>query len=284
MRKLYLIFLFSSIIIGQSKLGALSGYVYDYDSGEPVWGANIILQDLNIGIATNSSGYYEIASIPFGQHQIKVSFLAYITIYDSIKISSDNYQILKDYKIQYTIEDYKIIENSEIKKYHNNLIRSAKEKEIIEFSIDSLSYSNSELYFYSTFKNNTAYPVYILSEKECIKPFTFIITNSECEEIERNMISLSCDEGKFYNPDSSDLIRIPPYGVMKYKKTEIWLYNFESLPKDIYNISILYEFQNPMEIRKFRNQNIDKYLSEIFAATMGLRGKYYSSNTIRYKN
>lgn len=284
MKKLYLIFLLSSVLIGQNKLGTLSGYVYDFDSGELILGATVILPELNIGVSTNVSGYYEIDSIPLGKHKIKIDFLAYIAIIDTVIISSENYNVSKDYNLKFEVENYKIIETPDIQEYHSNLIWSAGEKEIMEFSIDSLEYSNHCLYFYSTFKNNTAFPIYILSKKECIRPFTFIITNSECERMKKNMISLSCDTQLFYNPDSNDLIRIPPYGILKYKKTEFWLYNFESLPKDTYEISIVYEFKSPLEIRKYREQSIDKYSSEIHAASIGLRGKYYSTNSVKFKN
>jgi Ca-activated chloride channel family protein len=59
------------------NFGNIKGKVIDSVSGEPLIGANIVLQGTSIGVATDTNGEYRILSIPEGQYNVKVNFIGY---------------------------------------------------------------------------------------------------------------------------------------------------------------------------------------------------------------
>ena len=67
--------LFSSIFAGQT--GKLSGKITDKDSGEPIIGANIIIQDTYFGAAADIDGYYYINNISPGEYTVSITAIGY---------------------------------------------------------------------------------------------------------------------------------------------------------------------------------------------------------------
>ncbi len=73
------------IIIGLSALtllanapsGTLSGTITDRDTKHPLPGANVILDDTNMGAATDINGRFEIRNIPVGSYSIRVHMIGY---------------------------------------------------------------------------------------------------------------------------------------------------------------------------------------------------------------
>jgi len=57
--------------------GKISGKVIDRDTGEPLAGANVIIQDTNMGAATNLNGEYFILNVPVGTYTIVARYLGY---------------------------------------------------------------------------------------------------------------------------------------------------------------------------------------------------------------
>jgi hypothetical protein len=74
----------TGIVFGQKKI-SLSGYIKDASSGETLIGANIYIQEAQIGIATNAYGFYSI-SIPAGAYTIRVTYLGYNTQQQTINL------------------------------------------------------------------------------------------------------------------------------------------------------------------------------------------------------
>ena len=73
-----LIFLFSlSTLFGQNF--DISGKITDGQNGEPLIGANVVIQwdDFNTGAATNSDGEYTIQNVPIGNYTLNVSYIGY---------------------------------------------------------------------------------------------------------------------------------------------------------------------------------------------------------------
>jgi hypothetical protein len=78
-------FLFSSFVaLGQKKV-ALSGYVKDAATGEDLIGANVYIDELKTGVATNVYGFYSL-SIPPGTYTVVVSYLGYQEIRESLQL------------------------------------------------------------------------------------------------------------------------------------------------------------------------------------------------------
>lgn len=80
MKKIFLIIsLIASFIYGGTT-GKLSGVIKDAETGEPLVGANVIIEGTSFGAATNIKGEYVILNIPPGRYTVKVSYIGYETL------------------------------------------------------------------------------------------------------------------------------------------------------------------------------------------------------------
>lgn len=70
-----LILLQVNLFAGQT--GKISGTITDRDTGEPVIGANIIIENTFFGAAADIEGYYYINNIPPGKYTLKISSVGY---------------------------------------------------------------------------------------------------------------------------------------------------------------------------------------------------------------
>lgn len=80
MKKALLLLVLSSIICLTSlfaQSGKITGIIKDAKTGEPLLGANVLLEGTNIGAAANEKGYYVILNAPIGKHKLKASFIGY---------------------------------------------------------------------------------------------------------------------------------------------------------------------------------------------------------------
>lgn len=85
---LLIVFLAPAIILSQT--GKLSGRITDAASGEPLIGANIIVEETTIGAASDLEGYYSILNLRPGTYTVRYQYIGYNTeIVKGIKISSD---------------------------------------------------------------------------------------------------------------------------------------------------------------------------------------------------
>lgn len=92
MKKLNNILLFWGLILLElcvfSQNGAIKGFVYDKDSGEPCSFANIYLVGTNLGASTDVSGYFSIPKIPSGNYTLVITYIGYDSIAEAITIES----------------------------------------------------------------------------------------------------------------------------------------------------------------------------------------------------
>ncbi len=77
MRKIFILFFLSQILIYAGTTGKLSGKIKDTQTGEPLIGANVVIEGTNFGAATNVNGEYVILNIPPGKYNVKFSFIGY---------------------------------------------------------------------------------------------------------------------------------------------------------------------------------------------------------------
>lgn len=66
----------------------LSGTITDAASNETLIGVNLLFPELSDGVVTNSYGFYSI-TLPEGSYQIRVSYLGYSDIIETINLTSD---------------------------------------------------------------------------------------------------------------------------------------------------------------------------------------------------
>lgn len=68
--------------------GTISGSVITEGSGEPIAGANIIIQGTTIGASTNATGEYIIRGVPAGKHVIEARFIGFEVVQKNIQVVS----------------------------------------------------------------------------------------------------------------------------------------------------------------------------------------------------
>jgi outer membrane receptor protein involved in Fe transport len=69
-------------------LSSISGRITDKKTGEILPGVNVVIEKLNLGIATNSKGAYLFKNIPLGKHKLSVSFIGYSILEKEIELKS----------------------------------------------------------------------------------------------------------------------------------------------------------------------------------------------------
>jgi hypothetical protein len=67
----------------------LTGKVVDEITGDPIIGANVIIQSLNLGRATDQEGSFQFENIASGNYQIEISMVGYRTIKRSVEFKGN---------------------------------------------------------------------------------------------------------------------------------------------------------------------------------------------------
>lgn len=80
MKKIISLVLLLPFFIYAGTTGKLAGTIKDAQTGEPLVGANVIIEGTNFGAATNLNGEYVILNISPGRYNVKFSFIGYETI------------------------------------------------------------------------------------------------------------------------------------------------------------------------------------------------------------
>ncbi len=96
MRKILLLLLLTPFFIYSGTTGKLAGTIKDAQTGEPLVGANVIIEGTNFGAATNVNGEYVILNISPGRYNVKFSFIGYeTTLMQDVSITVDQTTILQ---------------------------------------------------------------------------------------------------------------------------------------------------------------------------------------------
>ncbi len=69
----------------------IRGTVTDRDTGETIWGANVVVPDLKTGVTTNEYGFYSL-TLPEGSHRLIISYLGYTSVSQDLVITADTRQ------------------------------------------------------------------------------------------------------------------------------------------------------------------------------------------------
>ena len=70
------------------NVGSVYGFVTDSSSGEALIGANVFINELGVGMATDFNGYYVLQDIGIGAYDVTVSYVGYKILTKKIEISS----------------------------------------------------------------------------------------------------------------------------------------------------------------------------------------------------
>ena len=85
---LILLFLTLGVIAGTT--GKIVGTVKDKNTGEPLIGANIVVEGTNLGAATDVDGYFVIINVPPGTYSLRVFYVGYAeTTIENVRVNVD---------------------------------------------------------------------------------------------------------------------------------------------------------------------------------------------------
>lgn len=80
MKKSIILLIIIPFILFAGTTGKLTGTIKDAQTGEPLIGANILIEGTDFGAASNVNGEYVILNIPPGRYNVKISFIGYETV------------------------------------------------------------------------------------------------------------------------------------------------------------------------------------------------------------
>ncbi len=92
---LFILIIFSSVILFAKNTGKISGKVTDQQTGEVLPGANVIIEGNRMGAKTDIEGFYVISNVPPGSFSVQARMMGYnsVTITD-VKVIADSTTII----------------------------------------------------------------------------------------------------------------------------------------------------------------------------------------------
>ena len=68
------------VLLFAGTTGKIAGIITDKDTGEPLMGANVVIEGTYLGSSTDGSGFFVILNVPVGRHDIRISYMGYQTV------------------------------------------------------------------------------------------------------------------------------------------------------------------------------------------------------------
>lgn len=84
--------------------GSLTGTVTDSDTGDLLIGVNVVITDLNMGMATGTDGEFEFTDVPAGSYTIEARYIGYNTYQEQITINDGQETVLNIELTESTLE------------------------------------------------------------------------------------------------------------------------------------------------------------------------------------
>lgn len=69
--------------------GTIHGYVTDASTGETLLLANIVISGTSLGVATNTTGYYNLSGLDVGTYQVVYSYIGFESFVQEVEITAD---------------------------------------------------------------------------------------------------------------------------------------------------------------------------------------------------
>ncbi|MGM0588255.1 MAG: SusC/RagA family TonB-linked outer membrane protein [Bacteroidota bacterium] len=76
-----------------AQTGTISGKVVDSESGESLPGVNIVLTEIQRGVATDGNGEFSITDVDFGTYTLRASFVGYKVYQEQINLNQSQYEV-----------------------------------------------------------------------------------------------------------------------------------------------------------------------------------------------
>jgi len=100
MKKIFILFLVVFLSISATYANTLKGYVTDQQSGEPLVGATVILENTKFATSVGLDGSYEIKGIPAGKYQCKIQYIGYAPTVKTIEIEKTQTILKLDFSLK----------------------------------------------------------------------------------------------------------------------------------------------------------------------------------------
>ena len=78
---------------------SVEGFIKDAETGEPLFGANVMLTGTSMGAATGMDGKYVIPNVPAGAYTIQVTYIGYIEQKVEIKVK-EGITVKQDFRLK----------------------------------------------------------------------------------------------------------------------------------------------------------------------------------------
>lgn len=95
MKKILRLLMFFLAMTTVAQAATFRGFVYEKDTGESMVGAQVRVIGTAQATTTGLDGSFELKSLKPGQHQIRISFIAFRTLQQSITITADSKTVMK---------------------------------------------------------------------------------------------------------------------------------------------------------------------------------------------
>jgi len=119
---LLIIFLFFTSVVSHAQL-SVSGNVTEKNTGEPLIGVNVQIDDLNIGAVTDTKGHYKINDIPVGELILKFSYVGFKTTYKKVYIVDNSVSINVEMSILVIEGQEVVISGNFTSTQHDNTVK-----------------------------------------------------------------------------------------------------------------------------------------------------------------
>lgn len=138
----FLIFLLFTLGFSQSfaqSKGNIIGLVLDKDTGEPIIGANILIENTKIGAATDLEGKFRIENVNPGKYNVVISYISYskITIKDVIVDAGKDTELKVALTPQAISVDEVVVVDKIDRSFENALLNQRKKSTTISDAISS---------------------------------------------------------------------------------------------------------------------------------------------------
>lgn len=84
--KTYILMVLTISFLHAQQTYQISGQLSSSENQQPIVGANLFLQNTNLGATTDSDGYFKIMAVPSGNYTLKVQYVGYKPISKEIKV------------------------------------------------------------------------------------------------------------------------------------------------------------------------------------------------------
>jgi TonB-dependent receptor len=92
---LYMVAVQASLSAGT---GAVGGKVVDKGTGDPLPGANVMIQGTSVGASTDIYGKYDLKNVPTGKQTIRVTYVGYLTVTLEVTVG-ENATLTQDFRL-----------------------------------------------------------------------------------------------------------------------------------------------------------------------------------------